>query len=448
MVGYSWVIDSKPAAPGSIVTVPLSHSPTVTAGDVSHSRSGTPGVARKIVLFHTMDPRGNKLGGIETHVRLVLARHPERRRVLFVGIDERGDLPLGRVTPLTYEGRTIEFLPVTRVVGDQINKAATTVGQSTTLRFMFGLLRHGFTLRRALRVSDASGEIERFEFAIVLALISLPFVLIVHNEGSREDKMDSLLKRYWFVHRAAELIALTLADSVIAVNASIARRIEQLSIRFSRKTMILSVSVDTEKFVPTPFAHDGDAFHVCFAGRLDDFKDPPLMFATLALLQRRLSEQPIGRFRRVVFDYVGASDPMRFDAFAAIADLTVRHGIRGADEVATIMRSAHAGIITSFFEGMPCYLLEMLASGRPVGAISLPQFLSVIVPGRSGALVDRGAMPEVSAQALASGLAGIAAAIDGGMLDPVGIAALAAPYAVDAQMGRLFACHDAIGHRM
>ena len=399
---------------------------------------------RRLVLFHTMDPRGDKLGGIETHVRLVLARHPADVELLFVGIDEIGDRPLGRVAPLDHEGRRIAFLPVAHVPAERINVPAKRVLHSTTLRYALGLLSHLPALRRALRGWRASGEIERYEFALVPKLLGLPFVLLVHNEGTKEDKMDSILKRYWFLHTFNEKLALALAGSVFAVNEAIARHVERLAPAHARKTAVMSVSVDTARFAPTPFARDDDAFHVCFAGRLDDFKDPPLMLATLARLQARLAAAPAGRFRRVVFDYVGATDPARFAEFAAVENLTIRHGIRKAAEVAAIMARAHAGIITSFFEGMPCYLLEMLASGRPVGAIALPQFTRLILPGFSGTLVERQSSPDASAEMLAEAFSGLAAAIDEGRLDPAAIAGLAAPYSVEAQMGRLFACHDAL----
>ena len=399
---------------------------------------------RRLALFHTMDPRGDKLGGIETHVRLMLARHPADVELLFVGIDERGDCPLGRVTSIEQDGRRIAFLPVAHVPSERINLVAKRVLQSTTLRYALGLVRHLPGLWRALRGQRASAEIERYEFASIPKLLRLPFVLLVHNEGTKEDKMDSILKRYWFLHRWNERWALALADSVFAVNEAIARHVERIAPSHARKTAVMSVSVDTERFVPTPFPDHDDAFHVCFAGRLDDFKDPPLMFATLAQLHAHLTAAPAGRFRRVLFDYVGASDPTRFPEFAAIEGLTIRHGPRKAAEVAAIMARAHAGIITSFFEGMPCYLLEMLASGRPVGAIALPQFSRLILPGYSGALVEREASQDVSADRLAEALVGLAHAIDEARLEPIAIAGLVAPYTVEAQMGRLFACHAAL----
>ncbi len=395
----------------------------------------------RLVLFHPMDPRGRKLGGIETHVRLVLARHPSATALLLVGIDEIGDRDLGAVEALEYEGRRIDFLPVARVDAGAINRAATTIFQSTTLRFALGALSHLGKVRVMIRGASVSCEVERFEFALFAKLLRAPLVLIVHNEGSKGDKMDSLLKRYWFLHRFNERVALALADRIFAVNASIARRIATLSAPLSSKTEVMSVSVDTTVFSPTPFPREDDCFHICFAGRLDDFKDPPLMVATLAASAKKLARGTGRGFRRVVFDYVGASDPTLVPGFEAIAPFVVRHGIRTAAEVASIMRSAHAGIITSFFEGMPCYLLEMLASGRPVCAISLPQFAALIVEGVSGTLVDRRATPEDSAEALSDAVVALAAAIAVDRLEPKTIGALARPYSAETQMSRLFAWH-------
>ena len=385
-----------------------------------------------------MDPRGDKLGGIETHVRLALAKHPQSTSVLFVGIDETGDLPLGATTSLLFEGRRIDFMPVAHVPADRINKAATAIGQSTTLRFALGLVRFVPAIRRALRGAKASCEIERFEFALPAKLLGVPLVLLVHNEGTKTDKMDSLLSRYWFLHLFNERLALTLADRVFAVNEAIARRIATLSARLADKTEVMSVSVDTQCFVASPFDTSDGIFRIGFAGRLDAFKDPPLMFATLARLRERIAGTG---FRDLEFHYVGASDPEQFPQFAPIAACTVRHGPQKAAEVAAIMARCHAGIITSLFEGMPCYLLEMLATGRPVGATILPQFVPLIVPGLGGVLVERGATSEDSADALATGFRVIAESIASGRLEPERIRALIQPYSVESQMVRLFACH-------
>ena len=104
------------------------------------------------------------------------------------------------------------------------------------------------------------------------------------------------------------------------------------------------------------------------------------MFSTIDRLRKRL---PGG----VEFHYIGTSDPHRFSEFAAIEDITVRHGFKDAAGMAATLASVHAGILTSEFEGMPRFVLETLGVGRPVAAIHLPQLEPVIHEGVSGFLV-------------------------------------------------------------
>jgi glycosyltransferase involved in cell wall biosynthesis len=388
----------------------------------------------RLVLFHPMDPRGRKLGGIETHIRLLLAAHPQDFSLLFVGVDEIGDVRIGEVSPVSIEGRSINFLPVLRVQSETINKAASALGHSLTLRFASGALRHLGAVRRAIGGGHRSAEIERYEFAVLPKLLRLPSVQWVHNEGGKDDKMDSLLKRYWFAHAASERIALALANRIIAVNHNIAAHVARISRAAAKKTEVMSVSVDTRRFQPTPFdVHDG-TFRICFAGRLDEFKDPPLMFDVLSRLHGKLSG-------KLEFHYVGATDPARYPEFAKADAFTVRHGPQSADGVRAIMAKSHAGILTSYFEGMPCYLLEMLASGRPVGAIELSQYAPLILPGVSGALVPRSDPREFCAEMLADAFMSLWDDIKRGRVDPVRLRTLVEPYSVETQLGRLFAIH-------
>ena len=162
----------------------------------------------------------------------------------------------------------------------------------------------------------------------------------------------------------------------------------------------MSVSVDTRRFRATPFDVQDGIFRICFAGRLDEFKDPPLMFDVLARLHAKLEG-------KIEFHYVGATDPARYPEFAKGQAFTLRHGSQTPDGVRDIMARCHAGILTSYFEGLPCYLLEMLASGRPVGAIDLPQYKPLILPGISGALIPRSEPREKCAEALANAFASL-----------------------------------------
>jgi glycosyltransferase involved in cell wall biosynthesis len=305
-----------------------------------------------------------------------------------------------------------------------------------TLRFALGALRHLSTIRRLGAGAEATTELQRFEFGLLGRLIGRPVVQIVHGEGSRKDRMDSLIKRFWYVNLVNERIALSLADRIVCVNANIIERFKRIAPSFVPKSELLTVSVDMDRFEAAPFPED-DEFRIVFAGRLDAFKDPELMFD----IMRRLHEALGGRF---AFHYIGTSDPHRFANFPAIEPFTVLHGFKDATGVAEIMRRSHAGILTSFFEGMPCYLLELLASGRPLGAIRLPQFDPLIVEGRSGFLFERTDDPAGTAAAMTERFLDLWRAIRAGDLQPAAIRALAVPYSTRVQMPKLFERHRAL----
>jgi glycosyltransferase involved in cell wall biosynthesis len=394
-------------------------------------------MSHRLTLLHPLDPRGSKVGGIETHVRMMISRSPADFSVLFVGMDERGDLEIGKLVRLEIDGREVDFLPVVHIPDDSIHSAAKRLWRSVTLRFALGALRHVGTIRRLAGAASASTEIERFELALIARMIGNPVVQIVHGEGSKGDKMDSLIKRFWWVHRLNERLALRLADRVVGVNPNIIARYQRDMPKVAAKAEMLTVSVDMDRF-PTGDFVDDETFRIVFAGRLDAFKDPDLMFAVMKRLHERLD----GKF---AFHYIGTSDPHRYAGFAGIEAFTIRHGFQNAAGVSEIMRRCHAGVLTSFFEGMPCYLLELLSSGRPMGAIRLPQYDPLIEAGVSGFLVDRQATVEASADALADGFVRLWQEICSRCLDPKVIATKARPHSLTVQMPKLFERHRGLG---
>ncbi|MBN9060715.1 MAG: hypothetical protein J0H21_16280, partial [Rhizobiales bacterium] len=248
-------------------------------------------MTHRLTMLHPIDPRGSKVGGIETHVRLMFERHPPDFSVLLVGVDERGDLELGKVVKLAVGDHTIDFLPVVHIPDREIHGAAKKLWQSVTLRFALGALRYLPTIRRLGDAPHATTELQRFEFAPIGRMLGRPVVQLVHGEGSRKDQMDSLIKRFWYINALNERIALRLASRIVCVNQNIIERFKKVMPQFVTKSELLTVSVDMDRFALAPFP-EGDVFRIVFAGRLDTFKDPPLMFETM----RRLHAARGGRF--------------------------------------------------------------------------------------------------------------------------------------------------------
>jgi glycosyltransferase involved in cell wall biosynthesis len=393
--------------------------------------------ARCLCLIHPIDPRGSKVGGIETHVRLLLQHAPDNWRVLMVGVDGYGDCELGELTNLNIDGRRIEFLPVIHFPETDVRQAARSLQKSLTARFGVGLLQNLFRIQRAIGPEPASIELQRFEFAAIPFLLRRPAIQIVHGEGSKRDTMDSLIKKYWFVHRTMEETALRLADAIVCVNPNIEAKIKRKLPTPSRLIEFMPVPVDTAVFKARAFDHTDGVFRVVFAGRLDGFKDPPTMFRTLRAVHDRLG----GKFE---FHYVGTSDPNRFAEFGLIESFTRLRGYNTPPQVAAIIAECHAGILTSFFEGMPCYLLELLSVGRPVVAIRLAQYDLVVEDGVNGALVERLPDDASTVEQLADRLLSVWAAIQRGDLDPDLIHAKVEPFSTGSLLGRHFFRHERV----
>ena len=399
----------------------------------------------RLMVIHPMDPRGGKVGGIETHVRLLLARAPEDFSLCLVGVDERGDLKPGRAVKLRVGGRQFDFLPVLHYPEEEMREAATSIRRSLTFRFLLAMLRHLLAIRRLAGKGPVSADVQRFEFSIIPRLVGVPLLQQIHGEGQKGDKMDSLISRHWGIYEAGEAMAMALCARAICVTPARVRQMAEKYPRHAGKLEFMSVSVDTEVFRPAPFDTSDGKLKIVFAGRFDAFKDPPLMFATLAHLRELLRGQ-------VEFHYIGRSATDRFPEFRQIEDLTIRHGFQDREGVARILRRVHAGILTSYFEGLPCFMMEVLASGRPMGVLRLPQFeidlpeyAPLMVEGLSGFLRERNeADRDATARAMAEGFAGLWADIRAGRLDPQAIAARVRPYSIDVQLPRLFERHRQI----
>ncbi len=385
----------------------------------------------RLCVIHAFDLRGAKVGGLETFVRDMAAFIPDDFSFLMIGVDATGQLELGKVTTQTFRGRTFEFLPVLHYSDEAAREAATSVRQSITFQFMKGLIKYRAAVRQTLRERPASVDLQRVEFATYVKALGIPFTQMLHGEGAPKLQMDSLLKSYRYVHNINERLAVMACDKFLCVNPIITERIQGIYPRHAQKIDTLSTWVDTKTFAPKPFSNDG-RFGVAFAGRLDLFKVPSLMFKTM----QRLREKAGGG---VEFHYMGTSDPYRFAEFKQIEDITTLHGFKSATGVAAVLGNAHAGILTSEFEGMPFSVLETLGCGRPVCAIHLPQLETVIKPGLSGALVARSDNADDMADRLSDAFMDMRAKITEGTITPEGVASAISEFTPERQLAK---CYD------
>lgn len=398
------------------------------------NRGVQPVAAYNIALIHPFDIRGKKIGGLETYIRDFVTFSPEDTRVLFIGVDAVGDMKLGQITETTFRGRKFDFLPILHYPDERAREAARRITDSITAQFFGGLIRHLPAVARVLRARHCSIDLRRVEFAWLPVLLRLPFVQMLHGEGVPQLPMDSLLQKYRFVHQFGERFAVATSQNFLCVNPMITERLRQTYARHAGKIDTLWTWVNTNIFRPLPLPEPVDPFRIVFIGRLDEFKQPRLMFKVIARLRAKFGGG-------VEFHYIGTSDPARFTEFAAIEDITVRHGFQDAKGVARIVGNAHAGILTSEFEGMPRCVLETLAIGRPVVAVHLPQLEAVIEDGVSGYLVPREQPEEDLVEELADRFADVRVEIANGRVAPASVAGKIATFTPDTQLARVYRLH-------
>lgn len=386
-----------------------------------------------LVVFATFDPRGMKIGGIETHTRHILRHFPAGSDLLLVGLDEAGDLEPGVAVDIDFEGRPVRFMPLAHIPAEVSSVAAKKLGGSTTLRFVLAGLRHLRALRREVRGRRASADLPRVEFAPLARLMGLPYLLTVHSQIATPEKTASLLQHYRALRRFSESLAFSGAQHVFAVTPTIHEQMLAVYPALEKRSSVLPVPVDTGLFFPTALPQ-GDVFQIAYAGRFGSEKDPALMFATIAALARRLD----GQLR---FHVMGPGNAAEFPEFAAIAGLTEQHGSLATKNVAEVIRAVHCGLLTSKTEGLPCFLLETLASGRCFGSVMLPSLVPFVVAGETGLLVARAGDTAQTAEALAAGLETIWQGIRAGAYDPARIAAKVEPYAARRLFKIIFEHH-------
>lgn len=391
----------------------------------------------QICLIHPFDPRGEKVGGLETYIRDFITFHPADTDLLFIGVDAKGDLKLGEIHRLTFRGRSFDFLPIMHYSDLEAREAARSVWKSLTGRFFLALLRHFGQIARLIRSRRCTIDLRRVEYSWLPVVLRLPFVQMLHGEGVPKLQMDSLLRKYPFIHSTGERLAVANSTKFLCVNPFITDRLQKTYPRQKEKIDTLWTWVNTELFQPKPLDRTVAPFRIIFAGRLDDFKNPSLMFQAIDRLRWRLKDG-------VEFHYIGTSDPHRFCEFAAIEDITIRHGFKDAAGMAAALAGAHAGILTSEFEGMPRVVLETLAVGRPVVAVHLPQLESVIHDGESGYLIQRAGSVDDMAEAIAQRFVALRAAIGSGEIDHTRVAAAISDFTPGKQLARVFRYHQEI----
>lgn len=386
-----------------------------------------------VALVHPFDPRGAKVGGVETFVRDYITFFPKDMHLLMIGVDGFGDLPLGEISEIEVRGRTLSFLPLVHLPDTQTNQYAGKLAESLTLRFVGAALKNFGKLNKLLNGGNYSLDLRRTELAPIAMMFRRPSVQMLHDGMFKGAPMNSLLRKFWWVKGLSERFSLRHASAFYCVNQDLTDRLKQEHPSQAHKLGTLPTWANPTIFAPSPFPVASDTINIGFTGRMDNFKRPDLMFQLVAKAH--------AIDNRVRFHYVGDGDVEQFAEFDAIRHVTVLHGRTSSEGLAKVLQTLHVGLLTSDFEGMPRSVMELLASGRPVVALHLPQLELVIHDGQSGYLIPRG---EDQLDVMAGRVIDTYRAIEAGSITPDKVAAAVADFGAERLLGRLYNDHRRI----
>jgi glycosyltransferase involved in cell wall biosynthesis len=358
------------------------------------------------VLVVAPAPLGEgRIGGIANFIRGFVQYMPEDFEAEIVGVSVEDEFEIGKWHTTQLVGRTVRFLPVTRLAGARRSGLVPTKAA-----IVAGMLRHRSRIAADGRVAQVHAP------AMDLGLMRrhLPLVRVVHNAAADlatgrgesawqlfgpalhafEDRSFRRAARVYFVDRAT-------LDSYARQSGSVADQLRYLP-----------NGIDTDLFHPLN-ASDRAAVRerlgrdlnvppaapwLVFAGRLDQQKDPELLLRSFA----SLSDSGDGQAAHLLIVGEGrlAADAVRWASEMGIEARVHFMGLWPRERLAELLPAADAFVLASAFEAAPFVVLEALASGLPVAATAVGEVPNIVHDGTTGSIAAE-RTPEALSRAIA-----------------------------------------------
>ena len=375
----------------------------------------SPRPVRPLILV-PIDPASDQIGGIQSFIRGFVKWAPDDFDPEFVGVSADPERrPLGRWLTVAVEGRPVRYFAIGRIRDlDRRNRIPLA------LTYTLALLRRDAAI-------GTRGRILQFHRAgVPLAFLRdrQPKIQVVHlNVGDiYGQRGESRWRAVPGLYHRVEDLTLPRMDRVFVVNEAGVAFYRSRHPRLADRFEFLPTWVDETIFFSRPedersslraelaaaLGLPAGARIVLFVGRLEQQKDPELAVDAFAVT--------LGAVPDACLLVVGAGtlrqETERKVAASVHADRIRFLGSRPRPEVARLMNSADALLLSSRFEGMPITVIEALACGLPVVATNVGEVPRLVLDGVTGRLAaDR------SAAALADGLAWVLARPPGALAE-------------------------------
>ncbi len=356
-------------------------------------------------LIHPWDPRGTKVGGIETFLADLIRHLPARFDLEIVGIASgKKPPPLHRWQEFELHGRPVRFLPVL-AVADENRQGCLPL----SLRFSGALLCHPPVLDSRVVM------FHRLEPALALRKGDRRWLTVVHNDIDRQLSRSGGEVRWRHapgLYTRLERHLLRRMDTVFSVSSATLDRYRQRFPETTEKLALLPGWFDDQVFHPATrprselkdelvrqgLAVPADQPWVLFAGRFRAQKAPLRAIRAFAQVRLRL-----GRGHLLLIGEGELCDEIRQEiARLGFGQETTLLPAMPPQKLAEWYRAADVFLLSSLYEGAPRTVLEALGSGLPVVATPAGEVPRMVGPGagRVTAGMEEGELAEALARVL------------------------------------------------
>jgi glycosyltransferase involved in cell wall biosynthesis len=347
--------------------------------------------AARVVLIYPMDLLGSKQGGAETFVRGLIKHAPPDFELEFIGVtSDRKARPPRRALAVSLDGRRVLFRPLICVPNE--NRRGLV---PVTFRFTLALLLHRSLPDRAVYVFN------RIEPSVVFSGTAGPKIGFLHTDVRRQcvpGRTEISWARWPAVYSRLERWAVGSLDAVFTVSQSTLDFYRRRHPSQAGRMSFLPTCVDAATFAlrsgpkctvrralteSCPGLPPGEPW-VLFVGRLQLVKAP---FRAVEGFRRFVRRNGAGVL--IIVGEGNLREPL--EAHVRRSGLGSRVfflGNRPPEELARFYHASDVLLLTSYFEGLPCSVLEAQASGLPVVATDVGEIRRVVRPGRTGEIVD------------------------------------------------------------
>jgi len=351
-----------------------------------------------LVIFHPMDPRGEKVGGAEIFVRGLIRHAPPDFDVTLIGISSTGKID-GELT-LMEGDRSFHFWPILRVA-DEDRRGFVPL----SLRYTLALwpLRNKF--------QKAVLFFNRIEPLLLFRRHPAPKAIASHNDVERQIASgpgEVLWSRFPNLYFALENRCLPSADLIVSESQSTIENYRHRFPEYRNRIEWLPTWVDPLQFNPAqnraeekrslsrqyPALRENDEW-ILFTGRFQPQKAPLRMMEAFGLVHR---QRPATKLLLI------GEGNLKAEMIQKVTNLGLQEsvvflGSMPPRELAAFYQAADAFLLASDYEGMPISVLEALACGLPVASTPVGEVPSLVTPGVTGEIATG-----YSADALASAL--------------------------------------------